>query len=150
MFSMCESFFNEHRITISTNPDIQKSKTKCLIFSSDRNIEEPAPILLGDAPLPWVNSWPHLGHEISTGDLSRPYNGSLDEDAKAKLRKFIGKYYSLRQEFGFLQPEKFLDITVGSTERYSNVTQISVRQIFFLDKITEILVRQFFLNVSSK
>jgi len=40
--------------------------------------------------------------------------------------------------------------TVGSTERYSNVTQISVRQIFFLDKITEILVRQFFLNVSSK
>ena len=79
-------------------------------FAFHQNIEEPAPILLGDAPLPWVNSWPHLGHEISTGDLSRPYNGSLDEDAKAKLRKFIGKYYSLRQEFGFLQPEKFLDI----------------------------------------
>ena len=43
-----------------------------------------------------------------------------------------------------------MDLTVGSTERYSNVTQISVRQIFFLDKITKILVRQFFLNVSSK
>ena len=36
MFSMCESFFNEHRITISTDPDIQKSKTKCLIFSTTR------------------------------------------------------------------------------------------------------------------
>ena len=26
------------------------------------------------------------------------------------MRRFIGKYYSLRQEFGFLQPDKFFDI----------------------------------------
>ena len=73
-------------------------------------MEEPAPIMFGQTPLPWVNSWPHLGHEISTDDLSRPFNSSLDEDAKAKLRTFIGKFYSLRQEFGFLQPDKFFDI----------------------------------------
>ena len=66
--------------------------------------------MLGQTPLPWVNSWPHLGHEITTEDLSRPFNSSLDVDAKAKLRQFIGKYYSLRQEFGFLQPDKFFDI----------------------------------------
>ena len=110
MFSICENYFSEHKINISTNPDIQKSKTKCMVFSTSRNMEEPAPIMLGQSPLPWVDSWPHLGHEISTENLSRPFNSSLDEDAKAKLRRFIGKYDSLRQEFGFLQPDKFFEI----------------------------------------
>ena len=30
MFTMCEEYFMDHRITISTNNDVKKSKTKCI------------------------------------------------------------------------------------------------------------------------
>ena len=66
--------------------------------------------MLGRTPLPWASNWPHLGHEINVDNLSRPNNSSLDEDALSKMRKFIGKYYSLKQEFGFLKPDRFLDL----------------------------------------
>ena len=86
------------------------SKTKCLFFPSRKNAEDPAPIMLRNTPLPWVVSWPHLGHEINKDNLSRPYNSSLDEDALSKMKTFIGKFYSLKQEFGFLEPDRFFDI----------------------------------------
>ena len=66
--------------------------------------------MLGDTPLPWVNAWQHLGNELNTKDLSRPFNSNLNEDVHNKRRKFIGKCHSLKQEFGFLSPDMFFDI----------------------------------------
>ena len=40
--------------------------------------------------------------------------------------------------------------TVGSTEWYGYVTEISIRRFFFLGHITQNTVKQFFFNVSSK
>ena len=42
MFNMCVAYFEEHKITISTNVDIKKSKTKCIFFSNTKNYDEPA------------------------------------------------------------------------------------------------------------
>ena len=77
--------------------------------------------MLGETPLPWVASWPHLGHEVNIDNLSRPNNSSLDDDALSKMRKFIGKYNSLRQEFGFLKPDRFLDlVNIYATSFYGS------------------------------
>ena len=45
------------------------------------------------------------------------------------------------QCFGIKDKRWELVNTVGSTKRYSNVTQISVRQFFFLDNVTQWAVR---------
>ena len=110
MFSICEKYFKDHKITISTNPDVKKSKTKCLFFSHDKNRNKPAAILLGDTPLPWVNVWQYLGNELNTDNLSRPFHSNMNEDVHNKRRKFIGKFHSIKQEFGFLSPGMLFDI----------------------------------------
>ena len=123
MFDICERYFKEHKIVISTNPDVKKSKTKCLYFSHNKNKNKPAPIMLGDTPLPWVNAWQHLGNELNTEDLSRPFNSNMNEDVNNKRRKFIGKFHSRKQEFGFLSTDMFFDIV--------NIYATSFSQIVF-------------------
>ena len=121
MFSMCEKYFSDHKITISTNPDVKKSKTKCIYFSHNRSKEMPAPIMLGQVPLPWVDSWAHLGNNLNRDDLSVHGHSTLDSDTKDKRRRFIGKYHSLRQEFGFLRPEiLFKIIEIYTTSFYGS------------------------------
>ena len=68
MFNICVKYFNEHKITISTNVDIQKSKTKCIYFSHNKSNIEPAKIMLNNIPLPWVETWPHLGNDLVRSD----------------------------------------------------------------------------------
>ena len=70
----------------------------------------PKSIMMGDIPLPWVDGWNHLGNELNRNDLCWQGSSHLDHDTNNKRRKFIGKYYSLRQEFGFLKPDMFLKI----------------------------------------
>ena len=110
MFTICEKYFSEHCITISTNIDVKKSKTKCIYFSHERNNIMPRSIKMGGIPLPWVDGWNHLGNELNRNDLCWQGSSNLDHDTNNKRRKFIGKFYSLRQEFGFLKPDIFLKI----------------------------------------
>ena len=127
---MCENYFIKHKITISTNPDLKKSKTKCIYFSHNRSKELPAPIMLGQVPLPWVDSWGHLGNNLNREDLSVQCHSTLDSDTRDKRIKFIGKYHSLRQEFGFLKPEiLFKIIEIYTTSFYgSNMWSFSSRE----------------------
>ena len=91
MLNICKDYFDSHKIIISTNLDLKKSKTKCIAFGSKI---EPVKIQLKDGRiLPLVDSWPHLGftpHE----------DQSADHDLMNKSGKFIGKLYSLRQQLG--------------------------------------------------
>ena len=95
MFQICEKYFKIHKIIISTNPDLAKTKTKCLYFSHIQDKKLPAPIFHGNSPLPWVNAWQHLGNELNTADLSRPFRSSINSDTDNKRSKFIGKVHSL-------------------------------------------------------
>ena len=110
MFDICVQYFKEHMIIVSINVDLKKSKTKCIFFSHTKNQVMPAPIMFNDVPLPWVDSWPHLGNELNRFDLSTKAASNLDSDLEAKRRKFVGKYHSLKQEFGFSSPEFLLKL----------------------------------------
>ena len=111
----------EHKIKISTSPDIAKTKTKCLYFSYLRDKKLPSPIFLDEKKLPWVNAWQHLGNELNVSDLSKPFQASMDEDTHNKRRKFIGKVHSLKQEFGFLCSSMLFNIiSIYATSFYGS------------------------------
>ena len=61
MITIVEKFCNSRGITISTNPILKKTKTKCMCFNTK---EAPRPLKLYNKPLPLVDSWPHLGHTM--------------------------------------------------------------------------------------
>ena len=56
MINIAKTFFDEHGIKISTNPDIKKTKSKILVYGMKCEI---APLLLGDKQLPNVKTWKH-------------------------------------------------------------------------------------------
>ena len=91
MVDMCKEYFDSIKITISTNIIVKKSKTKCIAFGL--KTLTPEPIMLEGKQLPWVDSWPHLGHLLHRDE-------SLDHDLLQKRGQFIGKLHSLKQEFG--------------------------------------------------
>ena len=121
MFKICEKYFDSHKIIISTNPDISKTKTKCLYFSHNQDKKIPAPIFHNKSPLPWVNAWQHLGNQLNTADLSKPFQSNLNSDSSDKRRKFVGKVHSLWQEFGFLDHSLVFDlINIYATSFYGS------------------------------
>ena len=101
MVDIVKKYCDEYGITISTNADIKKSKTKCIIFNSDHQAEN---IKLYGVPLPWVDSWEHLGHVIHRDE-------SPSHDLLQKRGEFIGKVHNLRQELGAVDPKVFLILT---------------------------------------
>ena len=143
MFNICQEYFLEHQIIISTNEIVEKSKTKCLYFSNNRNNIKPAPIMFGDRPLPWVDSWAHLGNDLDRTDLCLQRKSSLYKDANQKRMKFIGKFYSLRQEFGFCDPDIFFNIlNIYATSFYgSNLWLFSGPSCEKLFKSWNIMIR---------
>ena len=67
MVNICEDFAGKHNLKFSTNPDAEKSKTKCIIFSKNiRDRLQVAPILLNGTPLPWVEKLKHLGNILQS------------------------------------------------------------------------------------
>ena len=56
MTNMCEHYASEHNLKFSTNANIAKSKTKCMIFSDPIiNTANICPIMLNGMPLPYLN-----------------------------------------------------------------------------------------------
>ena len=102
MMDICKKYFDNHKISISTNIDLKKSKTKCIAFGTKATL---APIKLKEEgipfyaqkQLPWVDTWPHLGHCFHE-------DKSPDHDLLQRRGQFIGKLHSLRQEFGDKDP----------------------------------------------
>ena len=146
MFNMCFDYFNDHDITISTNPDPKKSKTKCIYFPYGKQDHTPTPILMGDKELPWVDSWPHLGNNINRNDFVYPGKGCFYQDLLDKRGSFIGKFHSLHQEFGFTDPEVMMKIVhIYATSFYgSSLWNYSSKEADKLFTSWNILVRQVF------
>ena len=101
MVNICQSFFMDHGIQISINPDINKTKTKVIKFGV--HDQECLPIYLGDRPLPYVEQWEHLGVLICSDESSA-------HDLNLKKQAFIGKVHGLQQELGKQDPAVFIKL----------------------------------------
>ena len=100
MINICQAFFDLHGIKISTNPDAKKTKTKVLVYGVQNDL---ASLVLGDKPLPFVDSWKHLGHTISTDE-------SPDKDMNLRRRELIGQIHSLHQELRGQDPRVMMKL----------------------------------------
>jgi len=98
MVNICEKFSVDYKLKFSTNIDIRKSKTKCIIFSKTViNDENVSPIILNGMPLPYVNEVKHLGNILQS-------DNSMSKDSSMKRACFISKVHSLNQELYFADP----------------------------------------------
>ena len=98
MLNTCSKYFKEHGIKISTDVILEKSKTKCLAINVPA---DPVNIVLYDIPLPWVDSYKHLGHYIHSDQ-------NMSHDTLRKRGEFIGNVHAMRQEMGDQNPVVFL------------------------------------------
>ena len=64
MLSICEKYANDHNLKFSTDPNPNKSKTKCMAYLLKER-ELPKLELCGNK-LPWVNRGKHLGMRIDS------------------------------------------------------------------------------------
>ena len=101
MLNICQKFADKHSMLFSTDPDPNKSKTKCMIFTKKKNLQVPKMILNGEK-LPWVEKAKHLGNNL-TVKLSR---NSMDTapDLLQKRAIFFHKVHELKQAYGFHDP----------------------------------------------
>ena len=98
MVTLCENFANLYSLKFSTNVNVEKSKTKCIVFSRDNVIlNEVSPIILNGMPLPYVSEIKHVGNILQS-------NNSMEKDISVKRAQFISKVHSLNQEFHFSNP----------------------------------------------
>ena len=97
MLDTCQEYALSHNLQFSTNPDPEKSKTKCLKFL--KNEREITKVNLGNDPLPWVSHAKHLGN-----NLENIING-LKKDISVKRAQFIDKNCEINQEFYFAHPD---------------------------------------------
>ena len=100
MINHCQNFFQKHGISISTNQNVKKTKTKVLLFGVK---SKPTPLCLNGKELPIVESWYHLGHLIHSDES--PFH-----DLEEKRRAIVGKIHSLNQELGPQNPEVFFKL----------------------------------------
>ena len=85
MVSICEQFAKLKRLKFSTNVDLQKSKTKCIIFTSDKKTKTNiVPIILNNDPPPSVDNLKHLGNMLDV-------TNNMKKDCLNKRGKFIGQ-----------------------------------------------------------
>ena len=102
MLDTCQRFASKFNLMFSTDPNPEKSKTKCIfVCGRSKNLQKPAPLFLDGKVLPWVESAAHLGNVIHE-------SGTMDKDAKMKRASFIRESTELRETFGFASPTEVL------------------------------------------
>ena len=93
MLKVCEEYANSHNLKFSTNPNPQKSKTKCMAFlQKDRELRG---LILCNNKLPWVKTGKHLGMRIDNT------NNIFSRDIMEKRARYIQGNNQLMQEFSF-------------------------------------------------
>ena len=80
-----------NNLEFSTDPNPQKSKTKCIAFSRVPKTDL-APIFLNGDILPWVDRVVHVGNTLFC-------NGKMEQDIKEKRAMYIERCMELNQEF---------------------------------------------------
>ena len=102
MLDTCQRFALKYNLMFSTDPNPEKSKTKCIfVCGRKKTLQKPDPLHLDGKVLPWVESAVHLGNFIHE-------SGSMDKDAKVKRATFIRESTDLRESFGFASPSEIL------------------------------------------
>ena len=102
MLDTCQRFAKRFNLMFSTDPNPEKSKTKCIfVCGQSKKVVKPAPLFLDGKELPWVASALHLGHVLHE-------SGSMDKDIKAKRASFIGESTEVRETFGFASPAEVI------------------------------------------
>ena len=89
MIKLAESYFSSHGLRFSTDPDPNKSKTKCIAW-----LQRPrplAPMELCGRQLPWVDKVVHLGMTLTNkSDI-------LDTDMNIKKAHYVARNIELNQ-----------------------------------------------------
>jgi hypothetical protein len=114
MLKIAESYCNSHGLRFSTDPNPEKSKTKCIAW-----IKAPRALpklqLCGDS-LPWVNKVVHLGNTITNQSVA------LEADMKIKNARYVSRNIEISQEFSFAAEETKLKVNdVYNTSWYGSV-----------------------------
>ena len=138
MVDICGKFAKEKNLKFSTDPNPEKSKTKCIVFSkSSRDRHRVAPVLLNSDPLPWVSQVKHLGNVLQN-------DNSMKIDCTLKRGKFIGKANSLLQEFHFVKDEVLMKIlNIYTTSFYgSGLWDLYSKEVDRLYKAWNVTIRK--------
>ena len=99
MLTMTEEFAKKNNITFSTDPNPQKSKTKCVIFHASKLKSLPMNLTLNNNILPWVKEFKYLGIMMSD------QIDGMKRDILAKRAQYIEKQAELSQLFQYCHPE---------------------------------------------
>ena len=98
MLRICEQYATEHNLEFSTDPDPQKSKSKCIFMQGNMKKPKPVNLQLYGVDLPWVRTANHLGNELSE-------DCNMDQDIKHKKADFIDKSTEVRETFNSAKPD---------------------------------------------
>ena len=101
MLKICEDYAGQNNLEFSTDPNPDKSKSKCIFMCGHLRRAKPANLQLYGVDLPWVSTATHLGNELS-------WECSMDEDMKCKRGSFISRSTEVRETFSFAQPNQVL------------------------------------------
>ena len=100
MINIVREFFDDHGIEISTDINVEKSKTKVIVFNYKNQVSN---LRLYDRDLPTVQKWEHLGNTILNSE-------SATYDVTRSRGKFIGDIHALKQEVGVINSHLFLKL----------------------------------------
>ena len=101
MLRICEQYAAENNLEFSTDPNPDKSKSKCIFMSGHMKKAQPVNLQLYGVDLPWIKTATHLGHELSS-------ECNMEEDMRCKRGAFISKSAEVRESFDFAQPNQIL------------------------------------------
>ena len=101
ILKICEQYATANNLEFSTDPDPQKSKSKCIFMQGNMRKPKPVNLQLYGVDLPWVRTANHLGNELSE-------DCTMDQDIKHKKADFIDKSTEVRESFSFAQPNQIL------------------------------------------
>ena len=146
MIDICQKYADRLNLKFGTNPNPEKSKTKCLMFTKSRKVDDNVKeIQLDGHALPWVRQVSHLGHTLQV-------DNSMKIDVNLKRGAFIGKVNSLLQEFYYASPSVLIklasayccniygsnvwDLFSSDCQRLFRSYNVALRMIFNLPRTT--------------
>ena len=92
----------KYNLQFSTDPNPEKSKTKCIfVCGKAKTREKPVNLELDGKLLPWVESAVHLGHVLHQ-------DGTMEKDIKIKRAAYIDETVQIRESFSFASPAEVL------------------------------------------